>query len=176
MASVRDGQPWMPFRKILEPSRKPIQLAIRPGRVLLVTLEVKNVFNSALWVDMLDALQRNFRDADYFLGNYVWRRSRRWANGWLAMQLLRPRSSCSPYRRIPTVMPMTVGGIEVQIKAHRMSGGNISRCPVQGLLCVSAGWWGPYAAQELVKSFTLDFFCFSGYGHDWGNPQRPACH
>jgi hypothetical protein len=35
--------------------------------VLLVTLDVKNAFNSARWVDMLEALHRHFRVPDYLL-------------------------------------------------------------------------------------------------------------
>lgn len=35
--------------------------------VLLVTLDVRNAFNSARWVDMLEALRRDFRVPDYLL-------------------------------------------------------------------------------------------------------------
>lgn len=35
--------------------------------VLLIILDVRNAFNSARWVDMLEALQRTFRVSDYLL-------------------------------------------------------------------------------------------------------------
>lgn len=39
--------------------------------VLLITLDVKNTFNSAKWINMLDALQNNFKIPDYLLRMFL---------------------------------------------------------------------------------------------------------